>query len=890
MIKKRVYIISHSHWDREWYMSFEGHHMRLINLMDDLLYLFKHDPAYNSFHLDGQDIIIDDYLSVRPEKRDEVIKYIKQGKLRIGPFYILQDDFLISPESNVRNMLIGRQKALNYGHERVPIGYFPDTFGNMGQAAQIMKLSGLDTVAFGRGVTPTGFNNRVSQGNFDSTYSEMWWQAPNKDRVLAILFANWYSNGNEIPVDKREAKKYWTKKLAEAERFASTPDLLFMNGVDHQPPQMDVTQAIKVANELFPDYEFIHSNFEDYIKQLKKDLPPDLSTVKGELTSQDTDGWYTLANTASSRIYLKQANTKMERLLEDKAEPLFLLNQKISATDQDKLDYAWRELLRNNPHDSITGCSIDAVHRGMMNRFAKVGQVGHSLCQAALNSFTQTLDTSKLAKDVYPFILLNPSGVVRQEEKTVTLEVHRCLFAGTTPQKAFQECQKYLQENRDYQIFDSQSKEVPYRIDKKYVRFGYDLPARAFRVPYMAAYVQITIAPLLAPFSWTGFYMAHKQVKSVYKNAPSGEISELKNNYLRLQVSPHGQLQIFDQTGKLSTKMSLVDTGDIGNEYIYRRAAGDKGTTFASQIQNLKKSILIGGEKLSFEQTVNLPIAAEKKLQEEREEVIDITQREAKRSTKLAKFKIQVEVVLMNSWHHVQIRIRGNNQIKDHRLQAIFDTGLNVATNDSDSIFEVVTRNNKVGKNWRNPENPQHEQAFVSLHQADRGVVIGNYGLNEYEVDEKGRKIAVTLLRCVGELGDWGYFPTKDSQCPGKFEALLSVYPTDGSESEQVRAYQTAKASQIEIVASQVGLHDGERPFNQKYLTINNPAFQVTATYVRPDGKFLVRGYNLTHKRQTVALRLFGRKPHCIVNLLGEKMNKEINSDLEPAEIRTYEF
>lgn len=93
MTKKKVFIISHSHWDREWYMSFEEHHMRLINLMDDLLYLFKHDPNYDSFHLDGQDIIIDDYLSVRPEKRDEVMKYIKEGKLRVGPFYILQDDF-----------------------------------------------------------------------------------------------------------------------------------------------------------------------------------------------------------------------------------------------------------------------------------------------------------------------------------------------------------------------------------------------------------------------------------------------------------------------------------------------------------------------------------------------------------------------------------------------------------------------------------------------------------------------------------------------------------------------------------------------------------------------------------------------------------------------------
>ena len=890
MTKKKVFIISHSHWDREWYMSFEEHHMRLINLMDDLLYLFKHDPNYDSFHLDGQDIIIDDYLSVRPEKRDEVMKYIKEGKLRVGPFYILQDDFLISPESNVRNMLIGRKKALRYGHDRVPVGYFPDTFGNMGQAPQIMKLSGFDTVAFGRGVTPTGFNNQIGQGDFDSTYSEMWWQSPDKDKVLAILFANWYSNGNEIPVDRDKAKKYWTQKLADAEKFASTPDLLFMNGVDHQPPQMDVTKAIKVANELFPDYEFIHSNFEDYIKQLKKDLPKDLSTVKGELTSQETDGWYTLANTASSRIYLKQTNTKMERLLENNVEPIFLLNKKISQSDQDKLEYAWEELLRNNPHDSITGCSVDSVHQGMMNRFAKVGQVGKSLCKSALNNFTEKIDTTSLPKDSYPFVVINPSGIERTEEKTVTLEVHRCLFAGTTPQKAYQECEEYLQKHKNYGVFDGQKRPLPYRVEKKYVQFGYDLPERAFRVPYMAAYVQITFTPSLAPFSWTTFYLAHIKEDQGQKLGTTQNEYQLKNSNIEVEVTKNGQLRIYDRFGKLGTVMNLVDTGDIGNEYIYRQSADNQEIIFDSKIRDLVKTDLIDGQKLSFTQTMMLPVSADEKLKQEEEQVIDITHRTAKRSNVLHEFKLRVELILMDQWHHVEIKIAGNNEIKDHRLQAVFDTGMQVATNDSDSIFEVVTRNNKVSKNWKNPENPQHEQAFVSLHDAERGIVVGNYGLNEYETNSDGSKLAITLLRCVGELGDWGYFPTKDSQCQGKFHAKLSVQLTDGSEKEQVAAYQIAKANQIELVASQLGHHTGEYKIDEQFLSINNPAFQVTATYVTPEGKMLVRGYNLTNKIQPLKVKLFGKEATTIVNLLGEGMIEKVTSDLQPAEIRTYEF
>ena len=110
--------------------------------------------------------------------------------------------------------------------------------------------------------------------------------------------------------------------MADVERYASTNHLLMMNGVDHQPVQRDITKAIALANELFPEYEFIHSNFDDYLKAVQEELPEDLGTVTGELTSQETDGWYTLANTSSARVYLKQWNTKVQRQLENIAEPL----------------------------------------------------------------------------------------------------------------------------------------------------------------------------------------------------------------------------------------------------------------------------------------------------------------------------------------------------------------------------------------------------------------------------------------------------------------------------------------------------------------------------------------------------------------------------------------
>lgn len=889
MKKKRVYIISHSHWDREWYMSFEEHHMRLVKLIDDLLYLFEHDPKFNSFHLDGQDIILDDYLAVRPEKRDEIKHWVEAGKLRVGPFYILQDDFLISPESNIRNTQYGMKKARQYGHAPVPVGYFPDTFGNMGQAPQIMKLAGLDTVAFGRGVTPTGLNNKVGFGKFDSTYSEMWWQGANKDKILGILFANWYSNANEIPVDEKEAKKFWDQKLADAEKFASTDDLLMMNGVDHQPVQMDLTHAIEVANKLYPDYEFIHSNFEDYVKALKKDLPKDLSTISGELTSQDTDGWYTLANTASSRIYMKQKNTAMERLLENKVEPIYLLNRKISKADQDRLDYAWHELLRNHPHDSISGSGVDEVHRGMMNRYEKVNQVGHYLTNSGLDSFAKKINTSNLPDKVRPFVVINPADDNKNDEVKVQVEVHRELFAGNTPDGAYKKCEKYLAQNPNYQVFDKDGKPVAFRIVNKFVRFGYELPERTFRIPYMAAYVEVVLTPKMKANSWQTFYLDNSkqdlsvEVKSDTKNS-------LSNKYLSCEVSENGEVKIFDQNHNLNSRLVLVDTGDIGNEYIYKQSGDGKKIIFDAPIKNLKRESLIDGVCLSYDQTVQLPESADSELLKEQEEVIDVTHRHAKRSSKLKDFKIHVQLTLMDESKNLAIKISGNNQIKDHRLQAIFKTDIACETHSADSIFEVVTRNNKVGKNWKNPENPQHEQAFVSVHKDGEGLVVGNFGLNEYEVSPDGKNVAITLLRCVGEMGDWGYFPTSDSQCQGEFTAKFSAAPTDGSQKAQVAAYKKAQADQVDLITKQIKNQVGEFELSSQYLKIDNPAFSITATKVTPEGKLIVRGYNLTDQVQNLHISLFNKKAARIVDLYDNDLGIDVDKPLDPAEIRTYEF
>ncbi|MBG7859995.1 alpha-mannosidase [Enterococcus faecium] len=891
-MKKKVYIISHSHWDREWYMAYEQHHMRLIELIDDLLELFEVDPSFNSFHLDGQTIILDDYLQVRPEKRQAIQQAINEGKLRIGPFYILQDDFLISSESNVRNMLIGMEESRKWGTP-VMLGYFPDTFGNMGQTPQLMKQAGISATAFGRGVKPIGFDNQVLEAeNYSSQYSEMWWKGPDQTAIFGLLFANWYSNGNEIPVEKEAALAFWKQKLADAEQYASTNHLLMMNGVDHQPVQKDISKAIHLANELFPDYEFIHSNFTDYLEAVQKDVPEDLGSVEGELTSQETDGWYTLANTASARVYLKQWNTKVQRQLENITEPLATMAYEVSGNyPHDQLDYAWKTLMQNHPHDSICGCSVDSVHREMIPRFEKADEVGKYLAQDSLEQLTAAIDTTGFPKDSFPFVIVNTAGMDKTGEAEITIELERKRFAEGIPEQLYQELENLPK--RKYHVETKSGATIPAILSEETVQFGYDLPKDRFRVPYMARMIKVTL-PLenMPAFSWETFALVEGEAKAEEKETmihQSGRIIE--NGPLHLTIEKNGTITMEDRKNKrkLNNLHIFEDIGDIGNEYIFKQPFCDQ-PILSSNKENSEVKVLVDTPeiaKISILQEMEIPVSADERLEKEQQMVVEFRYRKAERSKEKRILQIKTIMTIRKDSKKIDFETTLDNQMKDHRLRVLFPTKLHVEHHEADSIFEVVKRPNHVSKSWENPTNPQHQQAFVNIHDEEYGVTVGNFGLNEYEVTEDGQ-IAVTLLRSVGELGDWGYFPTPEAQCLGEHRFNYSI-ELHGPE-EKFSTYLHAYAAQIPFSTQQIKHHEGTLISKQQYLTIKSETFAITALKrSKFSDKVVVRGFNMSSHLEKLEITKDNGKT-VILNLLEEPTKQAVVPIIQPYEIRTIGF
>lgn len=824
--------------------------------MDQLLDTLEKEPDYKSFHLDGQTIILDDYLQIRPEMKDKLQKFIQEGRIKIGPWYILQDEFLTSSEANVRNLQYGMKDAAKWGGGISKIGYFPDSFGNIGQAPQILKQAGINNAIFGRGVKPTGFNNTVSEAeNYESPYSEMQWKAPDGSSVLGILFANWYCNGNEIPTDEVEAEKYWEAHIASLEKYASSPHMLMMNGCDHQPIQTDLPEAIRTAEKLYQNIDFVHSNFSDYIAELSKSLPVDLKVVNGELRSQQTDGWGTLVNTASSRVYIKQMNQQCQTLLEKVAEPLatfaYLYGEDYN---HDLFAYAWKTLMQNHPHDSICGCSVDEVHRGMVTRFEKSKHVTEMLIDDSLAAISKQIDTTgfeKWGEDVLPFAVYNTTGASRTGAVSITLDIKRAYFSDGVNKQELKEFSL-----GDRMLVDETGKQFSCQAEDLGIAFDYDLPNDKFRQPYMARRVHLTFEAEEIPasgyktYAWVPALGANKEGSLIHSN------NEMENRYLNVKIAKNGALTITDKASGYTFEELCVyeDTGDIGNEYMYKQPDGETALT----TKDLTAKITVVDDtpfQATFEiiHEWEIPASGSDLLEKEQQEVVWFTGRKSGRSEEKIPITIKTRVTLEKNGSGLNVETSYNNQAKDHRLRALFPTNIVTESHTADSVFEVVERYNEPAAEWKNPDHSQHQQAFVDVSNDTTGLTISNQGLNEYEILRDGQNtIALTLLRAVGEMGDWGHFTTPEAQCLGEHTVSFRIYPHQGNCAKS-ESYQDAYQFQVPWSVKQLPVQAGPLPSTHGFVQWKSDNLILSSLKVAEGSEdVMVRWFNMADGEETL--------------------------------------
>lgn len=355
-------------------------------------------------------------------------------------------------------------------------------------------------------------------------------------------------------------------------------------------------------------------------------------------------------------------------------------------------------------------------------------------------------------------------------------------------------------------------------------------------------------------------------------------------------IQTDGRLTITDKQSEVSYQdlLQFEDCGDIGNEYISRQPNhdqpfyADQGTTKLNIISNTAQVA-----ELEIQQTFAIPVSADKLLQAEMEAVIDITERQSGRSQEKAELTLTTLIRMEKNNPRLQFTTSFDNQMTNHRLRVLFPTHLKTDHHLADSIFETVKRpNHPNAAFWKNPSNPQHQECFVSLFDGEKGVTIGNYGLNEYEILPDSNTIAITLLRSVGEMGDWGYFPTPEAQCLGQHSLSYSFESIDRQ--TQFASYWRAQEGQVPILVEQTSHHTGSLRAEQSYVTGADDQVALTAFKRRlADNALITRSYNLSNDKTcdfSLSLPNYNAK---VTNLLEKDSKQSTPSQLGKAEILT---
>ncbi len=842
MSRKPTYnVVTHAHWDREWYLSFEEYRTWLIDMVDELFDRIDGDPDFNSFLFDGQVAMPMDYLEVRKERLEKFKDYVKKKKLIIGPWYILTDQFLPSGESHIRNLLFGLAFSRELG-EPMMVGYVPDQFGHIAQMPQILKGFGIDTAVIYR-----GFGGEPGQES-----SEYKWIAPDGTAVLmSHLPKDGYSFGYFGADSEEEFTNRFKRVMEEVDPRAQTSQRLVLNGGDHHWADPNVTKAARIIREQL-GVDIVLTNLGDYMSKLKQEVNMDsLPVVEGEMRFGIRYAFAVIGGTASSRMYAKQANYECETKLEHMLEPLNAIAVALGKKSRAGLiRNAWKYVLQSQDHDVICGSSVDSVYEETMVRYAKVKEIARQASTQILKDIIP-YDGAKYRDDQHIFLMnLLPherSGVVECDVEFFLRDV----IIGVNP-----DVRVYPDEPRckSFKLLAPDGSEVPYQLIKR--DDGYGITYTKYSYPHQTwvdRWKILVSADRLPAMGYRGYSVVRDEPATPARTSLKVGKTSLENDLVKVAVASNGTLTVTDKaTGEVLPGLnSFEDSGDKGDEYTF--CPPDKDTVVLSKkLKAVIKVIEKGPLRGALEIRVPMKVPAE------------LAKDRTKRSDSLKDLKLVTTVRLVHDSRRVDIKTRIENNARDHRLRAIFPSGIDTDISYADSQFCVIKRKHRkyemTGFRFELPQNLEILQRFVTVQKGKRAITVLTKGLPEYEMrlDQPG-VLAITLLRSVGNLsssnlktrpgGDAGWKnETPGAQClgPHEFEYSVVVHsPTeDFSEINRI-----AEDFNSDVVWTGRKHPVSIRP-EESYMELKGDALAFSTLKESEDGTGIVfRCYNLADRR-----------------------------------------
>lgn len=735
-MSRQIFWVCHTHWDREWYRTFQAFRARLVDTVDAVLDLIATDPGFR-FVLDGQTVILEDYLAIRPDRADDIRAACRSGRLGIGPWYVQPDSLLPAGEAHVRNLLVGRAVGEAFGPVS-QVAYTPDSFGHPAQFPQLFTGFGLSTFIYWRG-----------NGNeIDELPSEYRWVAPDGSEVTACLLWKGYFNAAMLPAATAKAVPTLLDTIAELDAKSRQDAVLVMNGIDHAAPRRDATALARQLAQASGSAVSV-ALLDDFATAVGGDLPE----YRGELVGGRVANL--LPGVWSARLPLKLMNRRCETALLYSAEPWAAFAALFGLLDErPALRAAWKALLKNQAHDSIGGCSIDGVHRQMLGRYDFALELANETTRRILERLAgQPLERQTPLDEPFEVAVFNPSPQPRSGFARLHLDAHPSLPSGEEG-VLYHPVLAANYPGRGYSVNGVPVRAVRGDSDGRFffddVTGGLDLEIPVHEVP---------------PFGCVRVSVEHGE--SVAVTADDGAC--IGNDRVSVTMEEGGTVTLDLHGRQLPGLFAIEERPDRGDSYDADLLIDDNRSELV-RVRHERRRWANGVEELDVERLYRMPRALEPDRRSRGAEETGV--------------RLYTTYRIDPQSDAVRVSVRLRNTAEDHRMRLLFPTGAPARCYSAATTFGVAKRATAPvdDRGWLHPAPATFaHQGWIAAN--DLTVVAP--GLAEAEVTAGG-VIAVTLVRSVGWLsrhdldsrpGPAGpVIPAAEAQCLETITAELTLF------------------------------------------------------------------------------------------------------------------
>ncbi|HBO21335.1 MAG TPA: alpha-mannosidase [Providencia sp.] len=743
---KTVHLIQHTHWDREWYFTENDSKIILYYFMNDLMDRLEQDTTLGPFILDGQTVVLEDYLKVAPKQCDRLKQLIKQGRILIGPWYTQTDFLVVGAESIARNLLLGKADCETWG-SYMPVGYVPDSFGQSAQLPMFLQQFDIKYAVIWRGWCER-----------DVASSEFIWRADSGDSVTTAVLPWGYGCAKWLPDNTEKASTVLPAILEKQARFAHSEQILLPNGNDQSPFEYAVPAMLNKLNEQQKDYHFVKSSFSDFFTALQES-GQQLPEFSGELLSPK----YMRVHRGifSTRMDIKLLNVKLEQFVSQQLEPLLSINWRLGLPyPQSAVENIWRDAMQSHAHDSIGGCNSDRVNSMVKARLTNGLESANQLLSLNMKMLAGGIEATQKGKKIIVF-----NSLPHQRDAQISITLY-------TPEA-------------DFCIKDDQGKTCRWQLIKEQPQdmslIVQELANSTTTTWYRKCDVLLE-ATDLPSCGYRTFYLHEGEPANFELPLQIKNENTLENQWLKIEIND-GQLRLIDKRNQqhYSNILRLVDGGDAGDNYNYSPPVDDWLVSSDGHLQQFEciRAPLIDAFILDWH--IPAPLDAKARQQHQLNAYLDIS--------------MKISLPHDKPWLDIEITV--NNTIQDHRLQIEIPTEIQQAFHFADQPFGLIKRENQPTslaywqeENWTEaPTSLWPMQSLVMQHNDNHGICLVTEGLREYQIPESRQDmIALTLLRSVGWLGQanltWRpgrasgmVLPSPDSQIFGIHHFHFAVLP-----------------------------------------------------------------------------------------------------------------